>query len=222
MAELLDRGFRQAPERVAMRAPARPPYMGKIGNEPAVAPVAVASVVVSRSLRPMPRPAGAVPAPSEEVLAALQTGIDQTLAQMSEGEAQPDAVEVAVAEVAVPETAPRARPDATEEVEVVLVSAPAAQAAPEPAPREVVARLSTSGGHHFGINVGRFNTRASAERQLLKTALAETATLNDGLRKVVERSGGYDANFVGLTQDQADLACRRLQARAIQCFTMGP
>jgi D-alanyl-D-alanine carboxypeptidase len=27
---------------------------------------------------------------------------------------------------------------------------------------------------------------------------------------------------VGLTQDQADLACRRLQARAVQCFTMGP
>ena len=36
------------------------------------------------------------------------------------------------------------------------------------------------------------------------------------------RSGGFDATFVGLTQDQADLACRRLQARAIQCFTMGP
>ena len=117
MAELLDRGFRQAPDRVAVRAPARPPYMGRIGNEPAVAPVAVASVVVSRSLRPMPRPAGAAPAPSEEVLAALQTGIDQTLAQMNAGEAAPDAVEVAVAAVAVPETAPRARPEAAEEVE---------------------------------------------------------------------------------------------------------
>ncbi len=56
----------------------------------------------------------------------------------------------------------------------------------EPAPQqaeaepEVVTRISTSGGRHWGINVGRFNTRASAERQLLKTALAETATLNDG------------------------------------------
>ena len=87
---------------------------------------------------------------------------------------------------------------------------------------EVVTRISTSGGRHWGINVGRYPSRASAERQLLKTALAETATLNDGLRKVVERGGEYDANFVGLTQDQADLACRRLQARAVQCFTMGP
>jgi D-alanyl-D-alanine carboxypeptidase len=97
---------------------------------------------------------------------------------------------------------------------------PAVQAMP--AEPEVVTRISTSGGRHWGINVGRFNTRSGAERQLLKTALAETATLNDGLRKVVERSSGYDANFVGLTQDEADLACRRLQARAIQCFTMGP
>jgi D-alanyl-D-alanine carboxypeptidase len=130
-----------------------------------------------------------------------------------------------------PDAAPATRP-----TEIVnLVSSPAPKPRPEemfadaePATQlataepEVVTRISTSGGRHWGINVGRFNTRSGAERQLLKTALAETTTLNDGLRKVVERSGGYDANFVGLTQDQADLACRRLQARAVQCFTMGP
>lgn len=112
---------------------------------------------------------------------------------------------------------PKPRPDP----EAMFADAdPSVQVAPvQP---EVVTRISTSGGRHWGINVGRFNTRSGAERQLLKTALAETATLNDGLRKVLERSGGYDANFVGLTQDEADLACRRLQARAIQCFTMGP
>ncbi len=110
---------------------------------------------------------------------------------------------------------PRPRPEEMfADAEATVVAAPA-----EP---EVVTRISTSGGRHWGINVGRFNSRSGAERQLLKTALAETATLDDGLRKVVERSGGYDANFVGLTQDEADLACRRLQARAIQCFTMGP
>jgi D-alanyl-D-alanine carboxypeptidase len=85
-----------------------------------------------------------------------------------------------------------------------------------------VTRVSTSGGRHWGINVGRYSSRAAAERQLLRTALSETATLNDGLRKVVVQSGEFDANFVGLTQDQADLACRRLQARDVQCFTMGP
>ena len=88
-------------------------------------------------------------------------------------------------------------------------------------PEQVVLVMSTSGGRHWGVNVGRFTTRSEAERALLRTQLAESATLNDSLRKVSERGGGYDANFMGLSQDQADLACRRLQARAIQCFTIG-
>ena len=86
----------------------------------------------------------------------------------------------------------------------------------------VVTRISTSGGHHWGVNLGHYSSRASAERVLLQTMLAESASLGDGLRKVAQRSGGYDANFVGLTREQADMACRRLQARAVQCFTMGP
>ncbi len=86
----------------------------------------------------------------------------------------------------------------------------------------VVIRLSTSNARHWGVNLGKFNSRSDAERLLLKTQLAESATLNDGLRKVVQKGGGYQANFMGLTQEQADLACRRLQARAINCFTMGP
>lgn len=95
-------------------------------------------------------------------------------------------------------------------------------AAVAPAEQEVVTRVSTSGGRDWGITVGRYNTRAEAERVLLKTQLAETATLNDSLRKVVSRGGGYEATFAGLTQDQADLACRRLAARSTPCFTLGP
>ncbi len=91
-----------------------------------------------------------------------------------------------------------------------------------PSEPEVVTRISTSGGRHWGINIGKFNSRNGAERALMKTMLTESATLNDGLRKIVERSGGYDANFMGLSQEQADLACRRLQARGTQCFAIGP
>ena len=88
--------------------------------------------------------------------------------------------------------------------------------------QEVITRVSTSGGRYWGVNVGRFNSSYDAERALLKTQLAESATLNDGLRKVIQKGGAFDANFMGLSQEQADLACRRLQARAIQCFTIGP
>ena len=99
------------------------------------------------------------------------------------------------------------------------VAAPAPDAPAEP---EVVLSVSTSGERHWGVNVGRFGSSFEAERALLRTQLVETATLGSSLRKVMPRSGGFEATFVGLTQDQADLACRRLQARAIQCFTMGP
>lgn len=89
------------------------------------------------------------------------------------------------------------------------------------APVEVQTTISTSGGKGWGINVGRFGSRGEAERVLMKTLLSENATLSDSLRKIVQKSGGYDANFLGLSRKEADLACRRLQSRGVQCFTMG-
>jgi D-alanyl-D-alanine carboxypeptidase len=62
----------------------------------------------------------------------------------------------------------------------------------------------------------------TAERALMQTMLEESATLDESLRKIVQRSSGYDANFMGLSQKQAELACLRLQARGSQCFTIGP
>jgi D-alanyl-D-alanine carboxypeptidase len=221
MAELLDMGFSRAPARVAVRAPAKPPYMGRIGNQPdAPAPAAVA-VAIARSLRPMPRPVGMAPAPAAEVLIALETGIDQTLASLdaTDAPAQPEAAPVAVAPV-TPETAPRPRP--ADDVVLASASATAAAPAPEPAPREVVARLSTSGGRHWGITVGRYNTRTQAERTLLQTALMELGTLDSALRKVVQTPRGFEANFVGMSEDEAALACRRLAARSLSCETLGP
>jgi D-alanyl-D-alanine carboxypeptidase len=87
---------------------------------------------------------------------------------------------------------------------------------------EVVTRMSTSGGRHWGINVGHFGNRNQAERMLLQTALVELSTLEQALRKVVQARGGYDANFVGMTEEQAAMACRRLIARSVDCQTLGP
>ena len=117
---------------------------------------------------------------------------------------------------AVTSQTPRRRPEM-----VMLAAVEPAAEQPEAAP-EVVTRLSTSDGRVWGITLGKFDSPAAAERVLMKTALAESGTLADALRKVVKRKTGYEANFAGMSQDQADLACRRLQARAIQCFTLGP
>ncbi len=96
-----------------------------------------------------------------------------------------------------------------------------AAAAPSEAAEEVVVVMSSSGGRHFGVNVGEYPSRYEAERALLKTALAESATLNDGLRKTAQADGAWRASFMGLTEEQAELACRRLRARAVPCETVG-
>ena len=107
-------------------------------------------------------------------------------------------------------------------VEMVTVASVQAEmlAADTIAEPEVVTRLSTSGGRLWGINVGRYGSEDEAERVLIQVALSEMATLENGLRRVMRRSGGFDANFTGLTRDEADLACRRLQARSTTCFMM--
>lgn len=102
----------------------------------------------------------------------------------------------------------------------IFDSVQVAEAPAEPE-QEVVVVMSSSGGRHFGVNVGDYPSRYDAERALLKTALAESATLNDGLRKTAQADGSWRASFMGLTEEQAELACRRLRARAVPCETVG-
>ena len=235
VAELLDLGFRRAPSRVAERKPSKPPYLGKVGN---AAPVIVAksgeapdgfygktvrlasAAAVGRSLRPKLRPGHEMPAPA---LVADKADIERALQaakQAVEEEGRKDTAGVALAEVA-----PKARPE-----DLVLARATAMGSKPtadatEPAGdpvQEVVNRISTSGGRHWGINVGRYPSQYKARKVLLKTALNEMETLDGSLRKVIRRPTGFDANFMGLTRETADLACRRLQAKQVTCFMIEP
>ncbi|WP_074736821.1 D-alanyl-D-alanine carboxypeptidase family protein [Ruegeria halocynthiae] len=203
VAELLDMGFRRAPSRAPIRKPARPTYAGNAG----LGTVQVAQVgPPKKSLRPVLRPvagatvqvAGSVAATAEKDKSRIQDGIAAAIA----------AADIAPSNGAAPSE------------DLVLASAsPTIQPEPEP---EVVTRLSTSGGHLWGVNVGRYTTRYEAEKILLKTALSEMTTLEGTLRKVNQNSRGFDATFQGMTREQADLACRRLQARNVTCFMIGP
>ena len=180
--------------------------------EPVAEPVAPApeEVVVAEAT---PEPELVVTDPGTEPAAAAP---ETLLAEVTEVEtvAAPATVGPAPVELAavVPATK-RSAPifDAVETVE------PAAAEADE----EVVVVMSTSGGRHFGVNVGEYSSRYEAEKALLKTALAESATLNDGLRKTTQSGGAWRASFMGLTEEQAELACRRLSARAVPCETVG-
>ncbi len=208
VAELLDMGFRRAPSRAPIRKPARPAYAGNVGLGATVAAVTGAP---KTSLRPVLRPgpgaavqvAGTVAATAAENGARIQDGIAVAIAAADIQTATDDT------------TRPAARPE-----NLVLASTdPNVQPEPE---QEIVTRLSTSGGHLWGVNVGRYTTRYEAEKVLLKTALSEMTTLEGTLRKVNQSSRGFEATFQGMTREQADLACRRLQARNVTCFMIGP
>jgi len=207
VAELMDLGFRRAPNRVAIRKPQRPNYADIAPEAGAAGKTIRLATAVKLSLRPRLRPGNQAQPP---VLLALKDDINSALA------------EVETADIAT--VSPQMRPE-----DVVLASTSNPSAVTETLVREsateepeIVTRVSTSGGRHWGINIGRFPSRYAAERQLLKVALTEMSTLDGSLRKVVNRKNGYDANFLGLTRDSADLACRRLQARQVTCFMVGP
>jgi D-alanyl-D-alanine carboxypeptidase len=96
---------------------------------------------------------------------------------------------------------------------------------PQPAPPtvmpEIVVRVSSSGGHLWAVDLGRHGSRFDAERTLLRVALAESATLGGGVRRVTEGSG-YRAMILGLSRDQAQRACLRLESLSQTCSVIDP
>ncbi|WP_424988547.1 D-alanyl-D-alanine carboxypeptidase family protein [Microbulbifer sp. S227A] len=229
VAELLDMGFRRAPTRVALHKPARPAYAGNVSSGGGTAAKTVRVVAsVQQSLRPRLRPGPstevaetvvtAAVADGDKVQASVEAAIAAAAQSVASAEPEP---EVKVSEASLTSASLSVpRPEARPAELTVALAEPSAPATPEEP--EIVTRLSTSGGQHWGINVGRYGSRYQAEKVLLRTALAEMATLDGSLRKVNQTSSGFDANFVGLTRETADLACRRLKARNVTCFMIGP
>ncbi|MDG3041629.1 D-alanyl-D-alanine carboxypeptidase [Roseicyclus marinus] len=135
-------------------------------------------------------------------------------------------VEVASAAPAViPAPTAAADPQAVEQVAVLAVpprpaDAPAAPA--QPTGPEIVTRASSSGERLYGVTLGPQPSHHAAERLLLRTALSEVTSFEQSLRRVVQRNGGYEPRFQGMTEDQAARACARLSARGIPCETFGP
>ncbi|MGR3463989.1 D-alanyl-D-alanine carboxypeptidase family protein [Limimaricola sp.] len=249
--KLLDQGFASSPVAPgATRAPALVASAPALGPTSGAHTIRV-SGMVRRSLRPQQRPGAAAPAQvasasgiEDALAAALLVSSTPAAAATPAPVEAPVQVAAAPAPAApttdlsqmAPETAqlfadagvaPATRPETTPEPRPTEIIMTAAAIAPVDASRmqavpEVVTRVSTSGGRLWGINVGRYNSRGTAERVLIQTALNEPGALDGALRRVTQRAGGFDANFMGLTNEAADLACRRLQARGAMCFMIGP
>jgi len=246
VAELLDMGFAEAPSRANVRQPDVPQIASGSSAQPAAQVVLASNVLpdqpgaagrtirvtgqVMQAIRPMVRPgsdilvAGAEPDLDSVSSNAVEDALAIALGLVPEPEPEvqqqttTQPIEIAVAVAAPEPVAPQVRP-----VEMVMTaSADVAEAeAVAAAEGEVITRVSTSGGRHWGINLGRYNSHNEAERVLIQIVLSEMDTLEGGLRRISQRSGGFDANVMGLSREDADLACRRLQARGTTCFMVG-
>ena len=203
VAQLMDKGFKLAPSRVAIQKPARPDY--SITSTDTGSQLAGKTVRVRTNRPHSPRPK-LRPAKIHLATTNLQSGIESAL---SEAQNVRIKVERSPAEQTMPISVNIATIDTTSAIEESLGPT-------------IVSRLSTSNGGHWGINVGRFNTRYSAEKMLLKTALAEIDSLNGSLRKVHKSRQGFEATFLGLSEARALQACTRLSARNIKCSTISP
>lgn len=218
VAELLDMGFKRAPSRAKTRPPTPLRY----------APAKPKGVMVAdmrRSLRPLMRPEQNSPVADDLLIAALEepepvidpapeveAAVEQAALQ-AEIATEPQVIELA--EVIKPVALPQPRPERRTQVAELKPKV-------EPAAKRLITRASTSGGRHWSISLGRYTSRNKAERLLLQTALQEIETLDEALRKVVDRPQGWEANFVGMSQARANMACQRLSARGVECEVRGP
>ncbi|MEZ5685733.1 MAG: D-alanyl-D-alanine carboxypeptidase family protein [Paracoccaceae bacterium] len=214
-------------------APAAPEATQIAATEPVEAPVeeeatALAALAVEAPVAqteiaalapaPAPEPSGFAQStePQPETLRLASAMMDDILRNEADVEAQGDAEPAFVQS-----TEPQPETRAARSDKVIL----AALTPPAPAPHQqpkVVARASSSGGRGHGVSLGYYNSKFAAERALLTIALMETDTLGEALRKVASRPKGFEANFVGMSRDMAELACARLTARAQKCSVIGP
>ena len=249
VAELLDLGFRRAPTHAKLRKPALPPYRGNQGirvadnGQPSngVGKSIRVSGAVKTSLRPILRPGLNADTPADAATATLVAANGTAVTNATSSALQSD-IQAAIAEAAAVEAANLATTDAQVIAAVAaIVETPVSRVQPyrsglrpksrpakvqtssaDTAQPIVVTRLSTSGGRYWGINVGLYSNRFKAEKVLLRTALTEMSTLNGTLRKVNQSPKGFEANFLGMSRENAELACRRLKARNTHCETIGP
>ena len=204
VAQLMDKGFKLAPSRVAVQKPARPDYSITSTDTGSRLAGKTVRVKTNRPYSPRPklRPAAKIQLATIDLKSEIESALSKAQNVRIEVERSPT-------EQATP-------------ISVNIATIDTTSAIAESLGPTVVSRLSTSNGGHWGINVGRFNTRYAAEKMLLKTALAEIDALDGSLRKVHQSRQGFEATFLGLSEARALQACTRLSARNIKCSTISP
>jgi D-alanyl-D-alanine carboxypeptidase len=228
VAKLMDLGFAKMPAqaRVAAPAPLRTvaavatPTRGSIATLTDGASAGPTALALARSLRPLPRSAA-----GGTTLARSSEGIAAAIAEVN--------AELAAARSAGGVLRPAPRPGEASAAIVgagsasTFAAAPAAPRSQRPAEPIVVASgTATTGGNDWGVQLGAYRAKGDAERQLLTTALKDVPQLTGGLRRIeaanVQGVTIYRAQFVGLSQADAQAACATLARMDADCLPLAP
>ena len=214
MAELLDLGFQRAPSRAPV---IKPNPLGYVPTQTVMAsatrkqpklPTAIAKV-----LPPFRRPGRDKGNTSATVAALIARAIGDDEIEK--------AVKQAVLSAGEPSGWRVARP-APRRDNLKAVAKEIAFATNEPRIVPVVSEGDTT----WSVNLGTYGSRNAAERLLLVAALQDLAALDGAMRKIetTQKQGRrvHRAMFVGMTRQNAERACTRLNARETPCIPLSP
>ena len=195
VAKLMDLGFKKAPRNVKIQKPNPPSYIA-IAQSPTVKKI-------SKSLRPKIRPenneSGILIAAGDyksDILSALK---------------QAQIVDKLVEQTSQVDTNVSYNSESRPLYDIEKVEYP-----------KTISRLTSSGQKDWGIDIGTYPNRFTADKILIKTALSDMISLEGSLRKVVKNKYGFRATFLGLSKNKAGQACKRLRNRNISCDIISP
>ena len=89
--------------------------------------------------------------------------------------------------------------------------------------RVVGVRILNDEDKYWSIAIGAYPNRYAAEKARIRAALAEAMLLKDSEHSVVQSAGrGFESRFLGLSQKNAERACRSLVAQHFDCRILRP
>ncbi len=195
VAKLMDLGFKKAPRNVRIQKPQPPAYSSIVRASPAKS--------ISKSLRPKIRPESN----ETDILTATNAYRSDILSALKQAQIEGKIVEQTSR--VYTNISYSSEPKPTYNIEMVEH------------PR-TISRLTSSGQKDWGIDIGTYPNRFTADKVLIKTALSEMIALEGSLRKVVKNKYGFRATFLGLSENKAEQACKRLKNRNISCDIISP
>ncbi len=158
-------------------------------------------------------PAGArpVPAPRDDKSAGLEPTEPAGSPSLFVASVEPQAESMSLLASAAP----------PQRSETIILTSLKPEEGDERLATEIVTR-DGSAGRNWGVSLGLYRSQREAEQLLLRTALQESGSLDSALSRVATTRRGYEANFVGMSRETAELTCNRLAVRQQSCKVIDP